>query len=423
VPGARGLAYDPAMPASLWQRESAPLGTASAPPRQCDVAVIGGGIAGISTALHLAQQGAEAGVMEAEQVAARASGRNDGQLLLGLGEHYHRIVGQFGADKARLLWDFIRDNNGALKAAIAEHRIACDLVDGGGLRLAETPHEAIELADAAAQLRQHSVPHELLSPAGVRARVPAAEGFFGALWLPGEAIVQPVAMVRGLAHAAAAAGALVCEGQRVTAIRGSAGDFELLLASGAALRAGVVVHCTSTLARDLDGSGFLQRQVFPFRGQVLATDALPARIAAALPGYAMSSNFCYEYFRVHRDRFVIGGMRWSVKGEETGILDDQGHNPEVTANLLAYVRRHFPILGDVPFPHVWTGIMAGTPDGLPLLGSLPGQPGVFALLAFNGYGLSFAFLAARCLAEQILEGRAGHPGAELFAPRRLRPAP
>src|SRR5207247_798201 len=80
-----------AMPASLWQRETAPLGAPSPPPQSCDVAIIGGGIAGISTALHLAQQGAEVVVLEAEQVAARASGRNDGQLLLGLGEHYHRI--------------------------------------------------------------------------------------------------------------------------------------------------------------------------------------------------------------------------------------------------------------------------------------------------------------------------------------------
>jgi glycine/D-amino acid oxidase-like deaminating enzyme len=254
----------------------------------------------------------------------------------------------------------------------------------------------------------------------VRAKLPAAEGYFGALWLSGEAIVQPVAMVRGLARAAAEAGARVCEGQRVLGLAGSAGDFQLELASGHVLHAGVVVHCTSTLARELDGSGFLQRHVFPFRGQVLATDPLPEAVADAFPPWAMSSNFCYEYFRVHRGRFVIGGMRWSVKGEESGILDDQGVNPEITQNLLEYARRHFPLLREVAFPHVWTGIMAGTPDGLPLLGSLPGQPGVFALLAFNGYGLSFAFLAGRCLAEQIVAGRAEHPGAELFAPRRLQ---
>jgi glycine/D-amino acid oxidase-like deaminating enzyme len=61
----------------------------------------------------------------------------------------------------------------------------------------------------------------------------------------------------------------------------------------------------------------------------------------------------------------------------------------------------------------------GTADGLPLLGALPGRPGVFCNLGYNGYGLSFAFLAGLCLAEQILDGRAVHEGSELFAPRRF----
>ena len=139
-----------------------------------------------------------------------------------------------------------------------------------------------------------------------------------------------------------------------------------------------------------------------------------------MPPYAMSSNFCYEYFRIHRGRFVLGGMRWSVPGEELGTVDDSTVNPEVTNNLLDYVRRHFPDLSGRDFPHAWTGIMAGTPDGLPLVGALPGRAGTYALGAFNGYGLSFAFLAGRCLAELVVDGQSPHPALPLFAPRRLR---
>jgi glycine/D-amino acid oxidase-like deaminating enzyme len=91
----------------------------------------------------------------------------------------------------------------------------------------------------------------------------------------------------------------------------------------------------------------------------------------------------------------------------------------VTANLLGYVNEHFPALRGVAFPHVWTGIMAGTPDGLPLVGALPGAPGTFALLAFNGYGLSFAFLAGACLAATIAGERPPHDALPLFAPRRF----
>jgi glycine/D-amino acid oxidase-like deaminating enzyme len=133
----------------------------------------------------------------------------------------------------------------------------------------------------------------------------------------------------------------------------------------------------------------------------------------------MSSNFCYEYFRTHARRFVVGGMRWSVKGQEEGTTDDGVVNPQITANLLGYVERHFPSLRGVAFPHCWTGIMAGTDDALPLLGALPGRAGVFVHLAFNGYGLSFAFAGGALLADLVLHGRSAHPAAALFDPRRF----
>ncbi|MEE9127917.1 MAG: N-methyl-L-tryptophan oxidase, partial [Planctomycetota bacterium] len=59
-------------------------------------------------------------------------------------------------------------------------------------------------------------------------------------------------------------------------------------------------------------------------------------------------------------------------------------------------------------------------DGLPLLGALPGQPGAFVLLGFNGYGLSFAHLGGQVLSQQILAGQADHEAAPLFAPRRFQ---
>jgi glycine/D-amino acid oxidase-like deaminating enzyme len=413
----------PASHPSLWVQTAPPVpATTDPPPERADIVIVGAGIAGIATALHLARAGMTPVVLEARAVATRASGRNDGQLLLGLGEHYNRIVSQFGAERARALWAFIRDNNQGLKRELARSAPDCELADAGGLRLAETEHELGELGDAARLLAAEGIAHELLDAAKLARVLPPAAGFCGALHLPGEAIVQPVRMVRGLARAALAAGATIHQDCTVAAIRrdqGHDGEATLHLASGRQLRTPIVVLCTSTLARELDDTGFLTKNVFPFRGQILATDELPAPVVAGFGSYAMSSNFCYEYFRAHGRRFVIGGMRWSVKGEELGILDDDTTNPEVTRNLLTYVERHFPALRGVPFPTAWTGIMAGTGDGLPLLGALPGRPGTFVHLAFNGYGLSFAFQGGAVLAEQILHGRSEHPAAGMFAPRRF----
>ncbi len=405
---------------SLWVRESAPLQrSAASQPSSADIVVIGGGIAGVATTLALARQGIDVVLLEAGSIACRASGRNDGQMLLGLGEHYNRIVGQFGEERARVLWDFIRCNNSRLKQDLEDLGVACSFRPAGGLRLAETEHENEELATAAALMSEEGFEHQLLDRAEVEAKLPDSRDFFGALYLPGEACVQPTQMVRGLAAEAIQRGATIVEQTAATQITGRAGAFEVHTASGTVTRCSVVVHCTSTLARDVEPTGFLERQMFPFRGQIIATDPLPESTADRFGPCAMSSNFCYEYFRVHDNRFVIGGKRWSVKGEELEILDDASHNEAISANLIEYARRHFPVLQDVEFPQVWTGIMAGTKDGLPLLGAIPGQTGVFALCGFNGYGLSFAYYAGIALAEQILTGQAEHAGVPLFDPRRL----
>jgi glycine/D-amino acid oxidase-like deaminating enzyme len=404
---------------SLWLRESTPFAAGAVPPERSDVVVVGGGIAGVSVALHLARRGVDVTLLERSVLADRASGRNDGQMLLGLGEHYHRVHSQFGADRARLLWQFIADNHAALRETLAAERVPCELEQHGGLRLAETQHEWSELQTAGQLLSQEGKMHELITADDVPRWLPAGRGFHGALFLPGEAIVQPVEMVRGLAAAAARAGAHIVEQAPVAKVDGDAGAFHVHLADGRTVECTMVVHCTSVLARELDASGGLQRMVFPFRGQVIATGALPDEVARQFPPYAMSSNFCYEYFRRHGQRFVLGGMRWSVPGEELGLIDDSLHNPQITANLLEYAHAHFPVLEAVAFPHVWTGIMAGTPDGLPLVGALPGTSGAFALCAFNGYGLSFAFLAGRCLTEMIVDGHSDHPAATMFAPRRF----
>lgn len=406
---------------SLWVREAADLASeVGPPPARADVVIVGGGVAGVSAALALARAGAPPVLLEAGSIANRASGRNDGQILLGLGEHYNRIVGQFGPELARTLWDYIHANHDRLEREIEDGGIDCGFERSGGLRLAETEHEYDELVESAELLTEESIDHTLFVADDVARHLPAGVGFHGALHLPGECVVQPAKLVRGLAAAARRNGARIHERCEVAHVRSDGATQRVTLTDGHEIECAIVVHCTSTLARELDASGFLAAQVFPFRGQIIATDPLPEEVRSRFGPHAMSSNFCYEYFRMHDGRFVVGGMRWSVDGEEQHIVDDSTYNDEVSTNLRAYVDKHFPILREVAFPHVWTGIMAATGDGLPLCGELPGQPGVFALLGFNGYGLSFASEAGVSLAEQIVDGKATHPAASMFVPRRFR---
>jgi len=387
-------------------------------PSEVDVVVIGGGIAGVSVAYQLAREGVSVALFESRQIGSGASGRNDGQLLLGLGEHYNRIVSQFGTEKARMLWEFIRDNNNNLKTTVMQMP-SVDLQRRGGIRMAETEQEFAELQEAADLLHGEGRVCGLLSKQALCDILPV-RGFHGALTLQGEAIVQPAEMTKGIARLAVGAGAKIYERQQVVDIvDGNDSQQVVILQDGRSVRTYMVVHCTAGLGTHLDKSGFLKSQIFPYRGQIIATDPLDGSKASAFDGYAMSSNFCYEYFRTYQNQFIIGGMRWSVKGQEEHTTDDTVINPDITANLKAYVDKHLPTLNGVDFPYSWSGIMAGTNDGLPLVGAIPGQSGSLALLAFNGYGLSFAYRAAEVIKDYVVDGKSSAPASSLFNPRRF----
>lgn len=384
-----------------------------------DVLVIGGGVAGASVAFHAARMGLSTCLLEAGHIASRASGRNDGQVLLGLGEHINRLIEQWGEERALELWGFLDANHELVLDVIHDANIDCGLQQSGGLRLAENETERAELEESAAILRRAGVPSHYLDEDAVRDALPPGRGFLGGLLLEREAIFDPFRFVHGLVECARDAGAAVREYETVTRIEGGLGDFRVETDTGAWYESRVLVHATAALGGAIERSGFLSRAVFPFRGQILATNELPEELAASMPPWAMSSNFCYEYFRMHGRTLTLGGMRWAVPGEESGITDDTKIHEGVSQRLRSWLELHFPEIAKCGVAREWTGIMAGTKDGLPLVGGIPGRAGEYGCVAFNGYGMSFAFLAGLSVAEMIRDGRASRTAASLFRPDRF----
>jgi glycine/D-amino acid oxidase-like deaminating enzyme len=388
-------------------------------PKHQDVIVIGAGIAGTATAFHARRAGLSVSLLDKGLISCRASGRNDGQILLGLGEHFNRLVSQFGIDGSRHLWKFLHHNATQTKEAIQKLKIPCALQEKGGLRLSISTSEQNELEESARLMEKEGITHSLWSRTALQDKAAWAQGFHGGLFLPGEATFAPASFVRGLAQTFRKEGGQIRERDEVLRITGTAGDYQIETVSGLNLHAKIVVHASSALSPSLDRTGFLERTVFPFRGQIILTGELSPRLAARIPEWAMSSHFCYEYFRKHGKRLTLGGMRWSVKGEETGTRNDSGVNPEITRNLWAWLEAHIPEAVPAGIERVWSGIMAGTPDGLPLIGPIPGQQGEYLCCAFNGYGMGFGFLAGKLCCELMLEGRSKTRAASLFAPRRF----
>lgn len=404
-------------PASHWLRTAAPLGLPPvAASADFDVLVLGGGHAGVATAWFLLEQGLEparVGLVEAAEIAGRASGRNAGFLLADLAEPYHRLRAGLGEKAARLRRLSLR--NQRLQAELgARLGIDWQFQDDGVLVVAASDHEDGECRASANALQADGFAVEYLDATETSRRL-GARNDWGALWDPAGGGAQPAAYVRGVARAAADRGARFCEHSPAVALgEGVDGRVEVRVrpAGGGEflLRAERVVLALNAYAPLLDPD--LAPLVAPFRGQMLSFPPVPPRVLAPV----VYRNHGFEYFRQDRaGRFLFGGFRQTAIQAETGYEEEV--NPDVQARLEAFARSLYPQLAGVEPDARWAGTMGFSCDGLPFVGPHPHRPGVVLCLGFTGHGFGLAAEAGRMAAALVVEGTA--EDADLFSPRRL----
>lgn len=339
-----------------------------------DVEIVGGGVTGCSAALALARAGLRVRLHEAREIASGASGRNAGFALRGGSMPYDRARALLGRAGAAALWRLTE------RALDEVERLAGDaLRRTGSLRVAAS---GAEREDLRAELE--ALHADGFEAGWVDAVLPA--GFQGALHHPRDGALHPVAFVRRLAAAAAAAGADLREHSRVRALESLDADHVLVATDGA----------TGDLLPELDGV------VRPTRGQVLATAPLPRRLFAC-PHYA---RYGYDYWQQLPDgTLLVGGFRdasldteWTAEESTTAAI--QGRIEQLARALAG---------GGVRVTHRWAGIWGTTGDGLPLAGALPTRPRAWVALGYTGHGNVLGFAAGRLVAAAIL----GDPPPEL----------
>ncbi len=382
------------MTLSWWQKRKGieKIGGSAIPlePIAADIAVVGGGLVGISTAHFLKSLGCQRViVLEKNFVGYGASGRNAGFILSGLSEPYVRLLTGMGKDSARRLMKATFENHDLIAGAIREKNIECAYQRSGSYHLAVSEVERRELEESAELMIRDGFRAEyvdrLPGPAGDR-----FSGYMGGYYCPHDGKIDPFAFVRGLA-----AEIEVFEDFGVEKIVRKNGMVEL---SGGpvTVRAELVVLAVNGYAPLLDN--FFGRFVFPVRGQMLATSPLNSNVLGQNTYYA---NFGYDYFRQADDNAVImGGLRNRFFKDEVGY--DDKTNPALQAELEEYIRNnlgidHFDVAAR------WSGVMGNTIDGLPLIGALPHNSSVLAAVGFNGHGFGLGMLAARDLATAIMK--------------------
>lgn len=384
-------------PPSLWLDEPH---RPRAPPRgrlAADVAVVGGGIAGVAAAQALAGRGLSVALLEADALASRASGRNAGFVISSLAESYAHVAQARGRAFAREVWRVNEANRERLAGLVRDLRLDCAFERPGAYCAAGSPGEAAELEASAAMLRQDGFDFRWVPPGEARGLLGPA-GAHGALFRPGDGSVHPARLVRRLAAAAEAAGARIHEGARVVAMEAPRGAGPWRLAGeGWSVEADRVVLAANAFSPALHP--WFGAVLAPVRGQVLATAPLRALPQVPAPVY---HDRGYDYWRLHGGRLVLGGRRPVARQEEVGL--DERPNPRVQAALDALLARMFPGLA-AQVTHRWAGIMDFSVDGFPFVGPVPGEERLLTAVGFTGHGLGYAVECAAWLAAALLHGK------------------
>lgn len=360
----------------IWGARQA-LPPAAPLPDRAEVVIVGGGITGVAVLRTLRDRGIDAILLERDQLASGASGRNAGFLLAGVAENYARAVARYGRGVAEEVWRFTLENH-RLVAEAATHVDAAHHVRGS-LTVALDAGEAASLEEAATLLAEDGLP-------GAVTTADQPRGALCTLLNPADGEIDPVRLVRGLALAHADR---VHEGHNVVSVEDGGNAVVVRLQDGW-LEASAVVLATNAWTAELLPSV----QIMPVRAQMLATAPAPLRIAR--PVYA---EWGHRYWRQRDDGSVlVGGFRHRAVGEEVGY--DVTPTAIVQSHLDGQVGE---LLGAAAVTHRWAGTMGFSADGLPLVGAAPGSGRIHMCAGYTGHGMGFALSAAAALARRMLD--------------------
>jgi glycine/D-amino acid oxidase-like deaminating enzyme len=398
-----------------------------------EVVVVGGGIAGTSTAFHLAALGRRVMLLERGEIASEASGVNAGQIdSVGWG-HAPDLQAHLTAGSLELFQQVQLD-----------HGLDIEFRQSGSLQAIPAPEHWDYTRDRVATLSAQGHEVELLGLREARSLEPAlSPSLLGAMYSPRRSQADPVLATRAWSRLAERYGARILTDHDVTAVEPRpAGGWTIetprlqVVAESLVIAAGAWCGVVGAM---LD----LEIPVVPVRGQMWATEALPPCVfhtmssaESALAWHRERSTMAtgarddgeppdlthrggarvtrHLYGRQRRNgEVIVGGDRqlagWSTTVEPAGIEVNRGHAAEI-----------FPFLASLPAARTWAGLMPFTPDGKPLIGRIPGRDGVWIVTGLASSGFGRGPMAGKLLADALHMGTPAPVLAEADPARCVR---
>ena len=354
-----------------------------------DICIVGGGIAGCSTALELAERGYRVVLLEGQRIGWGASGRSGGQAITGFASGQSKLEQQVGLENARRMWDISLEGLQLVRDRVARHRIDCDL-HWGQMHVAIKPRQRDDLLHEKREAEETYGYRKLrfLERADVEALL-ETKRYVAGLLDSGSGHLHPLNYTLGLAAAASAAGVTIHEHSLVTDLTHD--DPATVTTASGRVRAKFVVLCCNAYLGSLAPS--LRSRIMPVGTYIVATKPLgEARMLRLMrENIAVTdTNFVLDYFRRSADHRLLFGGRVSYSGL------DAFNTASATRKRMLKV---FPQLSDVKIEYAWGGYVDITMSRAPDFGRL--APHIYYLQGFSGHGIALTGIAGKLVAEAV----------------------
>jgi gamma-glutamylputrescine oxidase len=357
----------------------------------CETCIIGGGFAGLGTAVSLMERGrrgADITVLEAETIGFGASGRNGGFVFGGFSLGEASLVDAVGQDAARKLYGLTLDAVALIRRRIERYAIDCDAREEGVYLANWFDDDRILDRHQRFMADILGVEWHRIGRAELAGRLLTTR-YSGALFEPGGFHFHPLKYARGLARVLERGGVGVHEGSRAIRIAPDGGGWRISTAAGEVRARDVVLCCGGYLERL---SPRLTRAMLPIATYVMVTEALGERMPTALrTGAAVyDTRFAFDYYRPLPCSRLLWGGRIAVRERGAG---------DVARLLYRDMLRVYPQLAGVKVEYAWSGRMSYGRHKMAQLGRLP--DGQWYAMGFGGHGVGPTTLGGEVLAAAL----------------------
>ncbi len=374
------------------------MDTAPAPPdlpsfkgeRETDVAIIGGGYTGLSAALHLAEQGTDTVLLEAEYIGFGGAGRNVGLVNAGLWLMPDDVVKIIGPKYGERLIEELGNSPDLVFDLIEKHGIKCEATRKGTLHCAHSPGGFKALKQRESQWKKRKAPVRLLSKEDAEPKI-GSSAFHGALLDLRAGTVQPLAYAHGLAHAAKKAGADLFVKSPVIKVEQKNKKWEITTLDGKVTAKAVIQAC-----QGYAGHGFKEnmKTLIPFNFFQFATPPLPEKIRKTIlpEGQgAWDTNMILSSYRLDAaGRLLVGSV---------GSVDRFGHGLHKKWAKRT-INKVFPQINDIRMEYGWFGTIAMTVNHVPRF-HVFGENNI-SVTSYNGRGIGPGTLFGKLMAQYLL---------------------